>query len=60
MSWEGGKEKETKHLTGLERFWNRKKEYSTIFEKKTKISRLECPKGQFAYFRSFYASFWAV
>jgi mannitol/fructose-specific phosphotransferase system IIA component (Ntr-type) len=27
--------RETKHSTVLERFWNRKKEYSTIFEKKT-------------------------
>jgi hypothetical protein len=33
MSWKGGKERETKHLLVLERFWNRKKEYSTIFEK---------------------------
>jgi hypothetical protein len=37
MSWEGGKERETKHLTVLERFWNRKKEYSTIFEKNQKF-----------------------
>jgi hypothetical protein len=31
-----------------------------IYGSYIKISRLECPKGQFAYFRSFYASFWAV
>jgi hypothetical protein len=28
-------ERETKHSTVLERFWNRKKEYSTVLEKKT-------------------------
>ena len=30
-------ERETKHSTVLERFWNRKKEYLTVLEKKTHI-----------------------
>ncbi len=30
-------EQETKYSTVLERFWNRKKEYWTVLEKKTRI-----------------------
>jgi hypothetical protein len=30
-------EQETKHSTVLERFWNRKKEYLRVLEKKTHI-----------------------